>query len=362
LSPSRPAHARSIRKSCEDSDDADCLSSSSSTSSFDEDVVNVRMTPYWCAYRGVIEGRGFRLDTFGDVKQYYERNWEGLGSDGRDVTQDPPVMLVRVVAGMTTNYVKMPDWYVPWSWSSLVPDNLFRGTQSSTGLKVVVKAVHLHSREYDVMSYLSKPQLRNHPMNHCIQTNELGELTLFTAILDRIEVPKDRIAFIVMEEWSSQLIADTPCNLKLFLASLRQCIEHTVFMHAHHIAHLDISLRNLLTDYKSHYACIDYELSRRYDGVSAPRIQCRRGTEVPPELERNEWSDPFKVDVWALGILMFRAMKLTGYDVPELYAIIKSMLHENYEKRPTARDVLLSFNAMTSRIGEARLQMKSPHQ
>ena len=75
-------------------------------------------------------------------------------------------------------------------------------------------------------------------------------------------------------------------------------------MHAHHMAHLDISIRNLLTDYKAHYAYIDFETCRRYDGVQFPRIQGCRGTNLPPELERGDWADPYKVDVWALAVLI----------------------------------------------------------
>lgn len=50
-------------------------------------------------------------------------------------------------------------------------------------------------------------------------------LTRALAVLDLIEVPKDKLAFIVMEEWSAQLAADTPCSLVCFLDALRQCIE-----------------------------------------------------------------------------------------------------------------------------------------
>lgn len=35
-------------------------------------------------------------------------------------------------------------------------------------------------------------------------------------------------------------------------------------MHAHGVAHLDISLRNILTDFEGHYAYIDFETSRLY--------------------------------------------------------------------------------------------------
>lgn len=132
-----------------------------------------------------------------------------------------------------------------------------------------------------------------------------------------------------MEEWSPQLITDNPCCMRLFLGALQQCIDvgvstscsetfiysaalqHTVFMHRHRIAHLDISMHNLLTDGKGHYACIDYETSRQYDCLSpTPRISHHRATEVPPEFGRGECSDPFKVDVWALAVLMLRACQV----------------------------------------------------
>lgn len=46
------------------------------------------------------------------------------------------------------------------------------------------------------------------------------------AVLDLFELADDDIAFIVMEEWSSQLATNSgPCCLGLFLSSMRQCIE-----------------------------------------------------------------------------------------------------------------------------------------
>ena len=81
-------------------------------------------------------------------------------------------------------------------------------------------------------------------------------------------------------------------------------------MHRHRIAHFDISLRNFLTDYNGRHACIDYEISRRIDEPSCPRILCPRATEIPPEAERGRPSNPFMVDVWALGILILKACKV----------------------------------------------------
>ncbi|KAI0374986.1 kinase-like protein [Pilatotrama ljubarskyi] len=338
---SPPRHRRRTSQSSSGSSSSDYASSSSSTSesSVDEDSINKRVSPYWCAYRCIIESRGFRLDTCKDVKQWYHEYWASLDSQGHPVSKDLPGY-IRACRGQDDNELCRDDG---------LPERLFRGTQCSTGAKVVIKAVHLHSREYDVIRHLSSPSVRNHPMNHCIP------------VVDLIEVPKDKLAFIVMEEWSSQLISHTPCNLGLFLNALRQCIEHIAFMHTHHIAHLDISLRNILTDYKGRYACIDYELSTRYDRSAVPRVCSPRGTEIPPELERGEWSDPYKVDVYALGILLLRAMELTGYNIPELHSLVKPMLRDCFEHRPTAQQVLSSFNALVARIHPSRLRMECPH-
>ncbi|RDX56673.1 hypothetical protein OH76DRAFT_406570 [Lentinus brumalis] len=344
-SPSRPRirrHSSRCEPPHEASDgESDDASSCTSQSSIDEEAINCRISPYWCAYRSIIEARGFRLDTYRDVKQWYHDYWAHEASEGRAVLQDLPGYL-RACRGQDENELCK---------DAGLPDRLFRGTQCSTGVKVVIKAVHLSSREYDVIRYLSSPALRTHPMNHCIP------------VLDLIEVPKDKLTFIVMEEWSSQLANDTPCHLTCFLNALRQCIEHVAFMHAHYIAHLDISIRNVLTDLAGRYAFIDYELSNRYDSIPNPRIHCPRRSEVPPELERGEASDPYKVDVYGLGMLTLHALKLSGHDVPELHPLIRQMISGQFEQRPTALQALAALNTITADIllSKHRTIQQFPH-
>jgi len=53
-------------------------SSTSSTSSFDEDEVNARVSPDWAKYSCPIECRGFRLDTVRDVKEYYQHHCNNI--------------------------------------------------------------------------------------------------------------------------------------------------------------------------------------------------------------------------------------------------------------------------------------------
>ena len=105
----------------------------------------------------------------------------------------------------------------------------------SDAKRVMVKAVHAGSREYDVIWTLSRPPLRDDPMNHTIRESipllqyTVGPilwLFISPAVLDLFEMHNDRIAFIVMEEWSPRLIPSAgPCCLKSFLEALRQSIE-----------------------------------------------------------------------------------------------------------------------------------------
>jgi serine/threonine protein kinase len=210
-------------------------------------------------------------------------------------------------------------------------------------------------------------------MNHCIRERLVAPNCPFDrlfgslAVLDIIHAPLDaphafsrsavrnQLSFIVMEEWSSQFIPpEQPHTLQSYLSSLRHCIQHIVFMHTHRFAHLDISVRNMLTDYDGRYACIDYEMSRRFcrppveveeggDSRSRVLIYQPRAAEIPPEVEKGRSTSPYAWDVWALGMLMSKAGASTGYDVPELGSLTKGMLEPQWEKRPSARMVLRRF-------------------
>ena len=183
---------------------------------------------------------------------------------------------------------------------------------------------------------------------------------------------RDQLSFIVMEEWSSQFIPpEQPHTLQSYLNSLQQCIQHIAFMHSHRFAHLDISVRNVLTNYDGRYACIDYEVSRRFcrppveveeggDPRSSVLVYQPRATEVPPEVEKGHSTSPYAMDVWALGMLMSKAGASTGYHIPELCSLANEMLEPHWEKRPSAKVVLRRLEQVIPNISEERLN-RFPH-
>ncbi|KAH9484256.1 hypothetical protein JR316_0003736 [Psilocybe cubensis] len=300
-------------------------SPSSSDSSVDEEEVNRRVKPFWPKYQAVFRSRGIRLDTVRDVKLFYKQQLKA----GSSTLYHP--------FHSQTEFQQSDDALCP---DAGLPDNLFRGIRISDSKRVVVKAVHAGSREYSIVYKLSQPPFRNDPMNHTIP------------VLDQFTVPEDDMAFIIMEEWSTNLVASLgPCCMTRFLLAMRQCIEHAAFLHKHRIAHLDISLMNLLTDYHGRYAYIDYELSRHFDNLSPSLIYNYRGTELPPESESSTGIDPYKVDVWALGVLILRACKLTGYWIPELMLVIKPMLEDEPSRRPSSWHALHAFDKVVTSLG-----------
>ncbi|KAG7092489.1 hypothetical protein E1B28_008841 [Marasmius oreades] len=289
----------------------------------DEEDVNVRLRPYWPAYHNLLRRRGFRLETIADMRQYYRQ--------AENVLSPPYSCSLKDLDD---------DAVCPYSG---LPDNLFRGTRISDNTKVMVKAVHRRSRELAIVRFLSTPPIRGHPMNHCIPVLDL--------------VVEGELGFIIMERWSSQLIPDSgPCCLKSFLRAIGQCIEHAAFMHSLHIAHLDISLCNLLTDYRGHYAYIDFELSHRFEEPNPRVCGYRLGTEIPPECNGLDSYDPFKVDVFALGVLILRACKMTGHCVPELVEIVRPMLRDDPDERPSLVSVLRSHEDLIRKISADGLE------
>jgi hypothetical protein len=51
---------------------ANSTPSTTSTSSVDEDDLNRRISPHWHRYQEILQRRGFHLDTYRDVKNFYE--------------------------------------------------------------------------------------------------------------------------------------------------------------------------------------------------------------------------------------------------------------------------------------------------
>jgi serine/threonine protein kinase len=105
---------------------------------------------------------------------------------------------------------------------------------------------------------------------------------------------------------------DEPQALRIF----GQVLRAVQFLHAHDIAHGDISLENVLVANDFSVRLCDFDLARRASVLSA---QCTgKLNYMAPEVVRGDLYNPVQAEIWSLGIMLF--MLLTGSPLFEIAA------------------------------------------
>ena len=79
--------------------------------------------------------------------------------------------------------------------------------------------------------------------------------------------------------------------------------EAVRYIHRQGVAHRDIKPENIIVDDVSHVKLIDFGLSEMCDGLTTTTSgSC---SYQSPEMLRGEAFDPFKADVWSVGVVLF---------------------------------------------------------
>ncbi|KAJ0394350.1 hypothetical protein P43SY_006831 [Pythium insidiosum] len=95
-----------------------------------------------------------------------------------------------------------------------------------------------------------------------------------------------------------------------------QIARGVAFLHAHNIAHRDLSLENVVRDARGDCKITDFGLSVDVAALatSPQPFRCQdlvgKANYMAPEVVAGDWYDPKAADVWSLGILLF--MLVTG--------------------------------------------------
>ena len=150
---------------------------------------------------------------------------------------------------------------------------------------------------------------------------------------------------------------------KLF-AACKSILASLDYIHTHHFAHLDIKPSNILIDRYGRLKLADFGIAKFIFSKGSHTTQ-KSGTILfmSPELIKKGRYDPFKADIWALGITFYYlASGKFPWDVSSLEAvknsilagsvtyppnfptelkpIIASMVAMDPERRPTPADIL----------------------
>ncbi|KAJ1309515.1 hypothetical protein OPQ81_006289 [Rhizoctonia solani] len=195
-------------------------------------------------------------------------------------------------------------------------------------------------------------------------------------VLDLIEDTDNNIVLVVLEDWGCSLAELGQLSPPDFFHILRQCFEAVAILHTMGIAHLDISCYNFLCNSQKQVAVIDFEASRCFNenAVDHPRCHARthshsiyphRTTEIPPEFRtvdaHRRRHCAYKLDIFALGVLVLRFAKSAGFDCPSLVLLAEPLVARDPMRRPTAAESLVWFHKWCERVGVA-LPSRDPAQ
>ncbi|THH16408.1 hypothetical protein EW146_g4227 [Bondarzewia mesenterica] len=164
--------------------------------------------------------------------------------------------------------------------------------------------------------------------------------------------------------------------------AMSQVLEGVAFLHDRSIAHRDLFTDNMLYSCRPgyfdperygsprdfhlpRYYIIDFEWAVRFSSdsdpatrttvVGPPSSRNNYGRAAPPEMRSGKPYCPFKSDVWQVGRTFLDCFQHLEH-VPEVIDLLRSMIADDPDARPTARAVLECLNELRVTISPNILQ------
>ncbi|KAJ7280209.1 kinase-like domain-containing protein [Mycena rebaudengoi] len=274
-----------------------------------------------------------------------------------------------------------PSWVPSWSQGTkgsgakITYDHTdLDAIRLSTGENVVLKRVVTNEDELKIVLLLDSPRLREDPRNRTIP------------ILEVITVPNENWTLLVMPYCRGFHDPPFHCPAEV-VEALQQYLEGLQFMHDNNISHFDIAPQNLMMDEKrvvpsgSHffrprthtgfrglfcwtdrclvgpvdYYYLDFGLSMYFPrGSPARTTGGLRTFPTIPELSGTKPYDPFKVDIYQLGLTIEQLIKA----YPALFPfapVVTAMMDPAPAARPAPAESLARLNTIAARMGPKKL-------
>lgn len=285
-----------------------------------------------------------------------------------------------------------PDWVPPWTLkpgasrltyeSGILPSRpeLLDAERISDKKVVMLKIAPKDSPEIEIGEYLSSEELQRDPRNHSLR------------LLEVLRDPSDAKNVILVLPLVRRVDEPPPASVRECCDIIEQTLQGLIFLHEHKIAHRDCAWGNIMMDGRAlfpkgwhpqlratfpdgtemkdpapsrtavggvRYYFIDFGISSR----NRDSVLGIDGQEPAPELSATVPYDPYKLDVYILG-MAYRHLLLDDYMGAEIFLpLIDSMSKPNPSERPTAAESLdkyyeirMSFGA---RVMAQRLRPKA---
>lgn len=147
---------------------------------------------------------------------------------------------------------------------------------------------------------------------------------------------------------------------------IRQVGNAVMYLHDQDITHRDLKLENLLLDNCFNIKIGDFGFVKSHSMKELSKTYCGSKSYASPEILRGEPYDPKKVDIWAMGVILY--IFITGkmpydegkgnrgvleeqkslnfpwqkfkYVTPEITNVINWLFKNDYKERPDIKDVM----------------------
>ncbi|KIO26861.1 hypothetical protein M407DRAFT_23919 [Tulasnella calospora MUT 4182] len=280
-----------------------------------------------------------------------------------------------------------PDWVAPWKlkpglYSSDFEEgivcsrpSLMDAQRLSDGKTVFLKHTRKDSPEIAIGEYFSSEPLRSDPRNHCLP------------VLEVLKNEDDPDHVILVLPWLRRLDAPEPASVRECVDFVQQTLEGLVFMHEHKVAHRDCAWGNVMMDGRRlypngwhpqqwsfypngkvmrgvdpsrtavggvRYYFIDFGISTK----DQDEVLGIHGQELSPELSDTVPYNPYKLDVYILGMAYqhFLIERHSGLDF--LLPLIEYMTPQKPSERPSAAEALQRWSTIAQGLSSLTLSKR----
>lgn len=164
------------------------------------------------------------------------------------------------------------------------------------------------SKQYNnqfAVKQVAKKHLSPHEIDSLISLIHPYIIKLYVTFSD------DNYQYLVMEYCPKGTIKQLKCiDFEKFIFYSKQLLEVLEYCHSQNIAHRDIKPENIFLDQYDHIKLADFGLSSKFQDQQLANMKCGSLMFSAPEILSEFEFDPFKADIWALGITFY--IMITG--------------------------------------------------
>ncbi|KAG8994897.1 hypothetical protein FRB94_009612 [Tulasnella sp. JGI-2019a] len=253
--------------------------------------------------------------------------------------------------------------------------HLLDATRISDNKPMVLKIVTKPSSEIVIGQFLLTGDLSNDPRNHCIP------------LVDVLEDANDPEHAILVLPLLRRLDSPGPASIRECVSLIEQTLEGLAFLHEHSIAHRDCAWGNIMMDARAmfpegwhpqgylrkpdgqliknrspsrtavgdvRYFFIDFGIST----LGEDQTVGLSGQELAPELSEEVPYNPYKLDIYILGMAYQKFFVERHLGVDFVKPLISYMTPAAPEDRPSAAEAVERFKSIRSNMTEYQLSQR----